>query len=52
MIRKYGGSGLGFTICKGIVEGLGEKIWLRSKECDGSIFNFSTPLENNEQTSC
>ena len=52
MTRKYGGSGLGFTICKDIVKGLGGKIWLRSKECDGFIFYFSTPLENNEQTSC
>ena len=51
MTRKYGFFGLGFTIYKGIDEGLGGKIWLRSKECDDSIFYFSTPLENNEQTS-
>ena len=52
MTRKHGGSGLGLTICKGIIEGLGGKIWLHSQEGHGSIFYFSTPLENGEHSSC
>ena len=52
MTRKHGGSGLGLTICKGIIEGMGGKIWLHSQEGHGSIFYFSTPLENSEHSSC
>ncbi len=52
MTRKHGGSGLGLTICKGIIEGLGGKIWLHSQEGHGSIFYFSIPLDNSEHSSC
>jgi PAS domain S-box-containing protein len=41
--RKHGGSGLGLSICKGIVEGLGGKIWFTSEPGVGSIFYFSIP---------
>ena len=41
--RKYGGSGFGLVICKGIVENLGGKIWFESKEGEGTTFNFSIP---------
>ena len=51
LTRKHGGSGLGLTICKGIVEGLGGKIWLESKEGKGSIFYFTIPIKNSESTS-
>jgi len=44
-LTRKGGSGLGLTICKGIVEGLGGKIWVESNEGIGSIFYFSTPLK-------
>ena len=44
MTRKHGGTGLGLTICKGIIEDLGGKIWVKSKEGTGSIFYFSIPL--------
>ncbi len=30
--RKTGGSGLGLVICKGIIEGLRDKIWVNSKK--------------------
>ena len=41
--REHGGSGLGLTISKGIVEGLGGKIWVESKLGEGTSFYFSIP---------
>jgi len=41
--RKYGGSGFGLVICKGIIENLGGKIWLESKEGEGTTFYFTIP---------
>ncbi len=41
--RKYGGSGFGLVICKGIIENLGGKIWFESKEGEGTSFYFSIP---------
>jgi signal transduction histidine kinase len=41
--RKYGGSGFGLVICKGIVENLGGKIWFDTKEGEGTTFFFSIP---------
>lgn len=43
--RQYGGSGLGLTISKGIVELLGGKIWVESEIKNGSIFYFNLPRE-------
>ena len=43
--RKYGGTGLGLTIVKKIVELLGGTINLESKVKEGSIFTFELPMK-------
>lgn len=46
--RKYGGSGLGLSICKAYIELMGGKIWLQSQVNVGSIFYFTLPLKKSE----
>jgi PAS domain S-box-containing protein len=43
--RRHTGTGLGLVICKGIVEGLGGKIWFESEPNRSTIFYFSIPVE-------
>ena len=43
--RKYGGSGLGLTISKRLVELMGGRIWAESTVGEGSVFSFTMPLE-------
>ncbi|MDX1596422.1 MAG: HAMP domain-containing sensor histidine kinase [Nitrosopumilaceae archaeon] len=42
--RKHDGSGLGLAICKGIIEGLGGKIWVESIPRQKTSFYFSLPI--------
>ena len=43
--RAYGGSGLGLTISRSLVELMGGRIWVESGVGKGSVFSFAAPLE-------
>lgn len=46
--RKYGGSGLGLTICKRLIELQGGEIFAQSTQGKGSIFSFYLIMEEGE----
>jgi signal transduction histidine kinase len=49
--RRFGGLGLGLSICRRLVEMMGGRIWVESKLGEGSDFHFCVRLELFEKSS-
>ena len=47
--KKYGGTGLGLTISKKILDLIDGKIWVSSIEGEGSVFSFTIPIRYQQE---
>jgi signal transduction histidine kinase/ligand-binding sensor domain-containing protein/DNA-binding response OmpR family regulator len=47
--RKYGGTGLGLTVCLRLVEMMGGRLWVESEPGHGSCFHFTARLGVSEK---
>jgi len=45
---REGGVGLGLTICRGIVEAHGGRIWAENRSGGGAVFRFAIPLPEDQ----
>jgi two-component system sensor histidine kinase KdpD len=44
-MHTHGGAGLGLTICRGIIEAHGGRIWAEPRDGGGARFRFTLPLD-------
>jgi two-component system sensor histidine kinase KdpD len=42
--RSKGGVGLGLTVCRGIVQAHGGRIWAQNRPGGGAVFQFTLPI--------
>lgn len=47
---REGGVGLGLTICRGIIEAHGGRIWVEKRSGGGAVFRFTLPIEQAQPT--
>jgi two-component system sensor histidine kinase KdpD len=45
---REGGVGLGLTICRGIIEAHGGRIWAENRTGGGAVFRFAIPLSEEQ----